>query len=118
MTTVTNPSAAASAATAATSLATQPKTGFGALGSGDFIKLLTAQLSQQDPTDPVDNKAMLAQLAQFSSLSGINDVNTNLKSIADKLDAVLAAQQAAASNLAQLVTPPSAANSPSTTPTT
>jgi flagellar basal-body rod modification protein FlgD len=71
------------------------KTGFGALGSADFIKLLTAQLSQQDPTNPVDNKDMLAQMAQFTSLSGITDINTTLKQISAKLDAVLTAQTAA-----------------------
>ena len=112
MTTLTQTSGVT--ATTGTAAAAQPKTGFAALGSGDFIKLLTAQLSQQDPTDPVDNKAMLAQLAQFSSLSSINDVNVNLKTIADKLDAVIAAQRAAATNLAQLITPPATSSIPTT----
>ncbi len=56
---------------------------------------MTAQLSQQDPTDPVDNKEMLAQLAQFSSLSATSESGSTLKAIAEKLDAVIAAQQAA-----------------------
>ena len=43
------------AAVGTTTAKTTAKTGFGALGSADFIKLMTAQLSQQDPTDPVDN---------------------------------------------------------------
>ncbi|HEX7752819.1 MAG TPA: flagellar hook capping FlgD N-terminal domain-containing protein [Novosphingobium sp.] len=79
----------------------QPRTGFAALGQGDFLRLLTAQMSVQDPFDPVDNKEMLAQMAQFSQLAGVNDVNTSvsdvnatLKGISDKLDAVLAAQAA------------------------
>lgn len=71
------------------------KTGYAALGQGDFLKLMTVQLQQQDPTSPVDSKEMLAQLAQFQSLGGINDVNTTLQLIAGKLDAVLAAQTAA-----------------------
>ena len=78
---------------------TQAKTGFSALGQGDFLRLLTAQMSVQDPFDPVDNKEMLAQMAQFSQLAGVNDVssgvgdlNTTLKGISAKLDAVLAAQ--------------------------
>ena len=71
------------------------KTGFAALGQADFLKLMTTQLQQQDPTDPVDGKEMLAQLAQFQSLGGINDVNQTLQKIAAKLDAVLAAQAAA-----------------------
>ena len=75
----------------------QSKSGFSSLGMKDFVRLLTTQLSQQDPTAPVDNKDMLAQMAQFSSLSGINDVNDTLKQISVKLDAVLSAQSAAAS---------------------
>jgi flagellar hook assembly protein FlgD len=48
---------------------TTQKTGFAALGQGDFLKLMTAQLQQQDPFAPVDNKEMLAQMAQFSALA-------------------------------------------------
>ena len=76
-------------------LAPGEKSGFAALGQRDFIKMMTAQLQQQDPTSPVDNKEMLAQLAQFSSLSGINQINETLKDVAAKLDAVLAARAAA-----------------------
>ena len=75
--------------------ATGARTGFAALGQGDFIKLMTTQLQQQDPFEPMDNKEMLAQMAQFSSLAGINDVNETLKQISGKLDAVLASQAAA-----------------------
>jgi flagellar basal-body rod modification protein FlgD len=71
------------------------KTGYAALGQADFIKLMTTQLTQQDPTSPVDSKEMLAQLAQFQSLGGINEVNKTLQLIAGKLDAVLASQAAA-----------------------
>ncbi len=71
---------------------TAPAGGYAALGQRDFLRLLTTQLQQQDPTDPVDNKEMLAQMAQFSQLNGINDMASTLKAIAGKLDAVLAAQ--------------------------
>jgi flagellar basal-body rod modification protein FlgD len=111
MTAITSTSAAQSTATRAPA-----KTGFGALGSADFIKLMTTQLQQQDPFQPVDNKEMLAQMAQFSSLSGINDVNTTLKAISSKLDAVLTAQTAAA-NLAAASTAQASATSASTTAT-
>ena len=58
------------------------------LGQGDFLKLMTTQLSLQDPFDPVDNKEMIAQMAQFSSLSGINEMSATLKTIASRLDAL------------------------------
>ena len=55
------------------------------LGQGDFLKLMTAQMKNQDPFEPVDNTQMVAQMAQFSSLAGISEMSTTLKAIADKL---------------------------------
>ena len=66
--------------------------GFGSLGQGDFLKLMVAQLQQQDPFEPVDNKEMLAQMAQFSSLAGSAETNATLGDIAAKLDALIAVQ--------------------------
>lgn len=62
------------------------------LGQEEFIRLMTAQMSMQDPTNPVDNKDMIAQMAQFSSLSGIENINSTLRAISAQLDQVLAAQ--------------------------
>jgi len=55
------------------------------LGQADFLKLMTAQLANQDPFNPVDNTQMVAQMAQFSSVAGISQMNTTLSSIASKL---------------------------------
>ena len=60
------------------------------LGQADFLKLMTAQLKNQDPFSPVDNTQMVAQMAQFSSLAGITDMNSTLKAISDKLGATSA----------------------------
>ncbi len=68
---------------------------YSSLGQADFLRLLTAQLQQQDPTDPVDNKEMLAQMAQFSSVAGISDMNATLKEISAKLDNLAAANASA-----------------------
>ena len=66
-----------------------------ALGQGDFLRLLTVQMQQQDPFDPVDNKEMLAQMAQFSSLAGVSETNAMLEQIADKLDQLIVTTQTA-----------------------
>jgi flagellar basal-body rod modification protein FlgD len=57
------------------------------LDQSDFLRLMTAQLSQQDPFNPIDNQEMVAQMAQFSSLAGVSETNTTLKSIAEQLAA-------------------------------
>ena len=69
--------------------------GMDALGQGDFLRLLTVQMQQQDPFDPVDNKEMLAQMAQFSSLAGVSETNAMLEQIADKLDQLIVTTQSA-----------------------
>lgn len=76
--------------------AARPQSAMGNLGEGDFLRLLTVQLSQQDPLEPVDNKDMLAQLAQFSALAGSTSANARLGEISEKLDALIAAQERAA----------------------
>ena len=77
------------------------------LDQKDFLRLMTAQLSQQDPFNPVDNQEMVAQMAQFSSLAGVSETNTVLKSISEQL----AAQTALLKDIkaAQTPTPPTTA---------
>jgi flagellar basal-body rod modification protein FlgD len=45
-----------------------PKGMAGALGKQDFLKLLMAQMQNQDPLKPMDDTQMIAQMAQFSAL--------------------------------------------------
>jgi flagellar basal-body rod modification protein FlgD len=61
------------------------------LGQADFLKLMTAQMKNQDPFEPVDNTQMVAQMAQFSQLGGITEMSTTLKAISEKLGATSAA---------------------------
>lgn len=69
--------------------------GLGALDGGDFLRLLTTQLTFQDPLQPADNEEMLAQMAQFSSLAATTESSATLQDISTKLDRLIAAQEAA-----------------------
>lgn len=71
------------------------KGGMQTLGQADFLKLLTTQLSQQDPLAPTDNQAMLAQMAQFSALAATTESGATLEEISTKLDRLISAQEAA-----------------------
>ena len=64
-----------------------PKNSGAQLGQNDFLRLMTAQLTQQDPFNPIDNQAMVAQMAQFSSLAGISETNVTLQQISEQLKA-------------------------------
>jgi flagellar basal-body rod modification protein FlgD len=49
------------------------------LGKQDFLKLLLAQLQNQDPMKPTDDTQMIAQMAQFSALEATQALNTTIQ---------------------------------------
>jgi flagellar basal-body rod modification protein FlgD len=55
------------------------------LGQDDFLRLMTKQLTTQDPFNPVDNTQMVAQMAQFSQVSGIEQMNDKLATLIDMI---------------------------------
>jgi flagellar basal-body rod modification protein FlgD len=56
-----------------------------AMDQSDFLRLMTTQLTTQDPFNPVDNTQMVAQMAQFSQVAGIAEMNRSLATIAASL---------------------------------
>ncbi|MCX5761906.1 MAG: hypothetical protein NTW72_10465 [Gemmatimonadetes bacterium] len=50
----------------------------GTLGKDEFVKLLIAQMTHQDPLNPMDGTQMAAQLAQFSSVEQLMNIGNKL----------------------------------------
>jgi flagellar basal-body rod modification protein FlgD len=53
------------------------------LDKNAFLKLMIAQLKNQNPLEPTTNADFVAQLAQFSSVEGIEQLNTTVGQIAN-----------------------------------
>jgi flagellar basal-body rod modification protein FlgD len=51
------------------------------LNYDSFLKLLVAQMKNQDPTEPMDSSEQIAQLATFSQVEQTIKTNTNLESL-------------------------------------
>ncbi len=71
-----------------------PKTsGANALASQDtFLKLLIAQIRNQNPLNPTDGIQFVSQLAQFSSLEQNVQIRTDLDSIKTTIEKLVAQQ--------------------------
>jgi flagellar basal-body rod modification protein FlgD len=62
------------------------------LGQDDFMKMLIAQLQNQDPMNPMDSKDFTAELAQFSSLQQLTNLNTTMGNLSTYLQSSSNAQ--------------------------
>jgi flagellar basal-body rod modification protein FlgD len=51
-----------------------------------FLKLLVAQLSNQDPLNPVEDKEFIAQLAQFTSVEELQSINKGITQMTEAYD--------------------------------
>ena len=81
--TTTSPTTSAPAATS--SVNTAPS-------EDRFLKLLVAQLANQDPMNPLDNAQMTSQMAQISTVSSVEKVNQSLSGLAGQLASMQALQ--------------------------
>lgn len=69
----------------------------GKLGKDEFLKLLVAQMKNQDPTSPLKGEELAAQLAQFSSLEQLLGIN---ESLSGQVTATAAVNEAVSYNTA------------------
>ncbi len=77
--------AASSSSSTTTDKKTTDKKANDQLDQADFLKLMTTQLQNQDPTKPLDGQQFMAQLAQFSTLNGIMDMKASLDKLVTTL---------------------------------
>jgi flagellar basal-body rod modification protein FlgD len=66
------------------------------LGQEQFLKLMTTQMTHQDPSNPMENGQFLTQIAQFGTVSGIQDLQ---KSFGDFADSITSSQALQATSL-------------------
>jgi flagellar basal-body rod modification protein FlgD len=80
MSTDTTTTSAVSSTTPTSSQVGRTDTG-GTLGQDAFLKLLVAQMQNQDPTQPEDSGQMMSQLASFSQVSQLQELTSSSQAL-------------------------------------
>jgi flagellar basal-body rod modification protein FlgD len=57
-----------------------------------FLKLLVAQMQNQDPLNPTDNAQVTSQMAQINTVTGIDNLNTTVKNLGSQFSQLQALQ--------------------------
>lgn len=65
------------------------------LGQDAFMRLMIAQMQNQDPLSPMENGQFIAQLAQFQSVSGITSLSNTFSEFASSMQSSQALQASA-----------------------
>ncbi|WP_059053543.1 flagellar hook assembly protein FlgD [Paenibacillus senegalimassiliensis] len=55
------------------------------LGKDAFLKLMMAQMQNQDPLSPMDNTQMVAQMAQFTSVEQLTNISDQISKMGESL---------------------------------
>ena len=63
-----------------------------------FLRLLLAQLANQDPLEPVKDQAFVAQLAQFSSLERLQEIADSVETLVNLAESPAGPSDSAESN--------------------
>ncbi|MGY3713916.1 flagellar hook assembly protein FlgD [Sutcliffiella cohnii] len=53
------------------------------MGKDDFLRLLIAQLQNQDPLNPMEDREFIAQMANFSTLEQMTNLNKSMESFVE-----------------------------------
>ncbi|MBV9892509.1 MAG: flagellar hook assembly protein FlgD [Rhizobacter sp.] len=62
--------------------------------SDRFLKLLVAQMQNQDPLNPMDNAEVTSQMAQINTVTGIDQLNTTVQGLSSQFVQLQAMQGA------------------------
>ena len=62
------------------------------MGQDEFLKLMTTQMTHQDPTKPMQNGEFLSQMAQFGTVSGIQGLQQSFKDFSTSISSDQALQ--------------------------
>lgn len=73
----------------------KPEPGKKSLGQQDFLRLMVAQVRNQDPMSPQPNGEFLSQLAQFSTNDGVTKMQKSIEQMASSLQSNQALQASA-----------------------
>ena len=76
------------------SVSSKPATKNDAASEDRFLKLLVAQMKNQDPLNPLDNAQVTSQMAQISTVNGIEKLNTTVAGLNSQMVQLQAMQGA------------------------
>lgn len=82
------------AGNAATNASTSKPVASAAEAGDRFLRLLVAQMKNQDPLNPLDNAQVTSQMAQISTVQGVEKLNASLQEVTGQVQRMQALQGA------------------------